>query len=71
MHSNLIITRFDEDLDWLNLITNTNINITIQNKGNDIYFQNRKISINKITNSGKESFGYLKYIVENYDDLEG
>ena len=62
----LIISRFDEDLDWLKKYSN--YKVIIYNKGNEInydYFKN----IIKLENVGRESHTWLHHIVSNYNNL--
>jgi hypothetical protein len=63
---NLIIARYNENLDWIEYIPkNLNINIIIYNKGlDDISYPSIKLQ-----NIGRESHTYLYYIIENYDNL--
>jgi hypothetical protein len=57
-----IISRFNENLDWINQLK---IPYVIYNKGkNDIFFPYVSIS-----NIGRESETFLRYIIENYDVL--
>tara|TARA_B100000902_G_C27236121_1_gene877503 strand:- start:212 stop:1303 length:1092 start_codon:yes stop_codon:yes gene_type:complete len=61
---NLIIARYNENLDWLKNVPE-NINIIIYNKGkNDINYP-----FISLPNIGRESHTYLYYIINNYDKL--
>lgn len=62
MNSLLVVCRYNEDLSWVNKISQ---NYIIFNKGNDIDYPN---SI-KQTNISREEYTYLKYIVDNYYSL--
>jgi hypothetical protein len=63
---NLIIARYNENLDWIEYIPkNLNINIIIYNKGLD----NINYPSIKLQNIGRESHTYLYYIIENYNNL--
>jgi hypothetical protein len=63
---NLIIARYNENLDWIeNIPKNLNINIIIYNKGLD----NINYNSIKVGNIGRESHTYLYYIIENYNNL--
>jgi hypothetical protein len=63
---NLIIARYNENLDWIEYIPkNLNITVIIYNKGlDDILYPSIKLQ-----NIGRESHTYLYYIIENYDNL--
>ncbi len=58
----LVISRYNESLDWLKQL---NINFTIYNKGRD------DINFNYINapNQGREADTYIRYIIDNYDNL--
>ena len=58
----LVISRYDENLFWLNKI---NFPYTLYNKGFIINVPNIELP-----NVGKEGETYLRYILENYDNLE-
>jgi hypothetical protein len=62
----LIISRFNENLNWIDYIPkNLNIKIIIYNKGlNDIKYKNIKLP-----NIGRESHTYLYHIIKNYNNL--
>ena len=64
MKNKIVISRYDENLDWLDLINQSNYDIVIYNKGNDI---NREFI--KLDNVGREAHTFLTYIVDNYDNL--
>lgn len=64
MKNKIVISRYDENLDWLDLINQSNYDIVIYNKGNDI---NRECI--KLDNVGREAHTFLTYIVDNYDNL--
>lgn len=67
MKASLIISRFDEDLSWLN--KQNNFKKVIYNKGKEISNQNFKNIIN-LKNVGRESHTWLHHIVKNYYDLD-
>lgn len=58
----LIIARYNENLDWLK---NFEYSYTIYNKGKNI---DKKHYIN-VSNKGRESESYLRFIVDNYNNL--
>jgi hypothetical protein len=64
----LVISRYQENLDWINeLPQNLQSNITIYNKGdNEI---NLDAKIIKLPNYGRESHTYLYHVINNYNNL--
>ena len=66
MVNSLIISRFNENLDWLKAYKN--FNIVIYNKG-DTILSNSFNNIINIDNVGRESHTWLYHIVENYQNL--
>lgn len=67
----IIISRYNEDVDWVNKIKeNESIErILIFNKGSsDIYFFDSKIKVINVKNIGREGGTYLDYIIDNYDN---
>ena len=62
----IICSRFNEDIHWiLPFIKNT----IIFNKGNDDLHYIPQNYIIKCANEGREGGTYLKFIIDNYDDL--
>tara|TARA_B100000886_G_scaffold307078_1_gene239858 strand:+ start:6337 stop:7041 length:705 start_codon:yes stop_codon:yes gene_type:complete len=66
MSQSIIISRFDENLDWLKPYKN--FEIIIYNKGNKLTNQGFKNILN-IDNVGRESHTWLYHIVNNYNSL--
>ena len=62
----IIVSRFNEDISWLN--NYKEFKIIIYNKGNKLKKDNFK-KIIKLKNVGRESQTWLKHIVENYYNL--
>jgi hypothetical protein len=61
----IVIARFNENLDWINDINRDDINIKIYNKGeDDINFKSTKLE-----NFGRDPHTFIIYIIENYDNL--
>lgn len=58
----LIVARYNENIEWISTLGYT---YTVYNKGE---YQNRKDFIN-VPNKGRESETYLRYIVDNYENL--
>tara|TARA_A100001015_G_C15018806_1_gene726917 strand:- start:68 stop:763 length:696 start_codon:yes stop_codon:yes gene_type:complete len=63
----LIISRFKEDISWLN--SYKEFKLYIYNKGDEVAYNNCKNIIN-IPNLGRESHTWLYHIVNNYNKLE-
>ena len=57
-----IISRYDEDIDWLNNVINRSI---VYNKGTPLQIQNEIM----VENKGRESETYLRYIIDHYESL--
>jgi hypothetical protein len=69
MKLEIVIARYNEDLDWLKKIPK-NFKITIYNKGqDDIKNIPSGATIIKIPNIGRESHTYLYHIMHNYNNL--
>ena len=67
MSNSLIISRFNEDLNWLKRFKN--FKITIYNKGQDI--QNITFGkVIKLENVGRESHTWIYHIFKNYENLD-
>lgn len=68
----LVLCRYKESLDWLEKI-NSNIDIIIYNKGDELNLVYPSISNNitviNIPNISREEFVYLKYIIDYYYSL--
>ena len=66
----IVIARYNEDLNWLeNPIFYPIDNITVYNKGqNDNFMKNIRRTID-LPNLGRESHTYLTHIIRNYDSL--
>lgn len=67
MNNTLVISRYTENLKWIDLTQN--INCIIYNKGpKNISLKNNHTIIN-VPNIDNEGYVYVKYIVDNYDNL--
>jgi hypothetical protein len=67
MSIKIVISRYNEDLDW----TNNLENVIIYNKGNDdIDLDKIKHPIIKLLNVGREGHTYYQYIYDNYNNLD-
>ena len=67
IRSQLVISRFNEDITWLDQWKNT-FDVLIYNKGEKIK-DNNGFEIINLSNFGREAHTYLNHIVENYDNL--
>ena len=67
----LVVARYNENLNWLNRRPFNNYDVSIYNKGpNDNYTVNNKnIRVTKLSNLGKCDHTYLYHIIKNYDNL--
>jgi hypothetical protein len=67
----LVVARYNENLNWLNRDPFDKYPVYIYNKGsNDNYTVNNKnVRIKKLNNVGKCDHTYLYHIIENYDNL--
>ena len=65
MKNNIVISRYSEDLNWLESINKDKYKIFVYNKGNKI----DGLKTYDIPNIGRESQTYLHHIIENYDNL--
>ena len=68
MKKSIIVSRFDEDINWLKELKNFS-NIIIYNKGN-ILKKNNFSEIINLENVGRESHTWIFHIVNNYSNLD-
>jgi len=67
---NIIVSRFNEDLSWLNEDPFNKFTYIIYNKGdNDFFCKTNVIKIVNIKNVGKNDHTYLYHIITDYDTL--
>jgi len=59
----IVVARYNENIEWLEPEKN---NCIIYNKGNPLHLGINEI---RIRNVGRESHSYLRYIIDNYDNL--
>ncbi len=64
----IVVARYNENLDWLNLIPK-HFNIIIYNKGDTLTNIKNNWKIIQLQNIGRESHTYLQHIINNYDTL--
>lgn len=74
MKIDLIVARYNEDLNWLNDISYLFTRIFIYNKGKEQinlenFIEKNKIIYEDIKNVGREGQTYLYHIIKNYNDL--
>jgi hypothetical protein len=62
MKTKYIVARYNENIDWLNFAMDKSV---IYNKGDKLNIPNEIL----VPNVGRESETYLRYIIENYDNL--
>ena len=70
MKSQIIISKYNEDLSWVKQIDNGEAEIFIYNKGPKITEEySQEVKILDLENVGRESHTYLHHIINNYDEL--
>ena len=66
----VVISRYNEDLKWLDSDNFSIYNIIIYNKGiNDNFIKLPNMTIINLDNVGRESHTYLYYVINNYNNL--
>jgi len=65
----IVIARYNEPIDWIQKIDPSLSPHVIYNKGNDDLPSH--FNVVKVPNEGREAETYLRYIIDNYDQLEG
>jgi len=68
MLERIVISRYNEDLEWLKLLKESK-RILIYNKGKEIKFDN-DLSILNIKNVGREAHTWIYHIYHNYENLD-
>jgi hypothetical protein len=67
---NIVISRYNENLEWLSEINNEKFNIIVYNKGvNDNFIKLPNMTIINIDNVGRCDHTYLYHIINNYNNL--
>ncbi len=69
MKKGLIISHYNENLDWINNISD-NVNIYIYTKGDLINEFKKNIFFKKLDNIGNEHHTYFYHIINNYNKLD-
>ena len=70
MKSQIIISKYNEDISWVKQIDNGEAEIFIYNKGPKITEEySQEVKILDLENVGRESHTYLHHIINNYDEL--
>jgi hypothetical protein len=66
----IVIARFNENLEWLKEYPFNNYSVICYNSGNDNnFYQPKNMKIIHIKNIGKEAYTYLYHIINNYNNL--
>lgn len=65
MKNNLVISRYNEDLDWVKFVDKNKYKIFIYNKGSKI----ENLDTIDLPNYGRESQTYIHHIIQNYHNL--
>jgi len=61
----IVIARYNENLDWLQQVKTNHYNIKIYNKGNKL----DNLNYTQLENIGREAHTYLYHIINNYNNL--
>jgi len=67
----IVVSRYNEDLKWLNNKPFRDLSVVVYNKGinDNFYKSSNTCKIENIKNVGRESHTYLYHIINNYDNL--
>lgn len=66
-----VISRYNEDLNWINEYPFNQIKYIVYNKSNNNnFYKNNVIKIINLKNVGRESHTFLYHIIKNYDNLD-
>jgi hypothetical protein len=65
----IVISRYNENLEWLKNSSFDNYSITIYNKGINDNFYNNNYNVIKLENIGRCDHTYFYHIINNYDNL--
>lgn len=69
-HIDIIVSRYNENLEWINEYPFNQFQYIVYNKGiNDNFCKNNVKQIVNLPNIGREGHTYLYHIVENYNNL--
>lgn len=66
--NSLVINRYNENIDWINELTD--INIFVYDKGDEFITSKQNVKVIPRDNVGRESESYLYHIISNYDNLD-
>ena len=70
MKNHIIVARYNENIDWINIINTNLYDIYIYNKGEKLTLNNtNNIKIIDLDNIGREAHTYLYHIINNYNNL--
>ena len=68
--NHIVISRYNEDLSWVKILSAPDTQIFIYNKGGEITESfPSKVTVINLKNTGRESHTYLYHILNNYSDL--
>jgi hypothetical protein len=66
----IVISRYNENLEWLSEINEERFNIIVYNKGvNDNFIKTSNMTIHNLDNVGRCDHTYLYHIINNYNNL--
>ena len=64
----LVISRYNEDISWVDDTILENFNVFVYNKGSNLgHIHLNRFNIIEIENTGRESHTYLHHIIEKYE----
>lgn len=66
---NIVLARYNENVNWVNDCSDLFDNIYLFNKGNNIDVNNPKIKYSLLPNIGREAHTYLYFIVNHYEEI--
>jgi hypothetical protein len=61
----IVVARYNEDVEWVNEFSDSKFNLKIYNKGED----NISVDAIKLENLGRDPHTFITYIIDNYNDL--
>ena len=68
MKNQIVVARYNENIEWIKNLDPNLFDIFIYNKGDDINL-NLNCKVIKLNNTGRESHTYLYHIISNYENL--
>ena len=66
----IVIARYNEDLDWLKNVTRKDCRIFVYNKGHPLVDPNPTWVVEERPNVGREAESFIYHIMQNYDNMK-